>query len=138
MAFESTAGIALLLARVGFGGVIAFMGLNHFLDTEGMAGYADAKGVPFPTASVLVSGAALVLGGLGIFLGVYPALAAGLVVGFFLVVTPVMHDFWAASEDQQQAEMTQFLKNAALLGAGLAFVALATQAWPYSLGLGLV
>ena len=49
-----------------FGGVLAFTGLNHFLDAESMIGYADAKDVPAPGPAVYVSGAVLVLGGVGI------------------------------------------------------------------------
>ncbi|MDX1748503.1 MAG: quinol oxidase, partial [Halobacteriales archaeon] len=37
-----------LLARVLFGGVLAFMGLNHFMNLEDMAGYAGMKGLPAP------------------------------------------------------------------------------------------
>ncbi|MFC6726490.1 DoxX family membrane protein, partial [Halobium palmae] len=52
----------LLVARLLFGGVLAFMGLNHFTDVDGMAGYAEAKGLPAPRFGVVASGAVLVLG----------------------------------------------------------------------------
>ena len=51
----------LLVTRLLFGGVIAFMGLNHFLQTDEMTGYAQHKGVPAPQLSVIASGAALAL-----------------------------------------------------------------------------
>lgn len=66
----------LLVARVLFGGVLAFVGLNHFLQTEAMAGYAGAKGLPAPRLATLASGGLLVAGGLGIVLGVLPAVSA--------------------------------------------------------------
>ncbi|MFB6220085.1 MAG: DoxX family protein [Halolamina sp.] len=134
-AFEGTAGIVFLLARALFGFVLAFMGLNHFIDTEAMAGYAEAKGLPAPTASVLLSGGMLVFGGLGIAFGAFPVLAAGALVVFFLVATPKMHDFWNAEDTQ--SEMTQFLKNAALLGASLAFLALGGAEWSLAANVGL-
>ena len=61
MAFELTgsAGIALLVARVLVGGVLAFMGVNHFMNTEDMAGYAQMKGVPAPTLAVTFSSASI-------------------------------------------------------------------------------
>ena len=78
MVVESAAGAAIfLVARVLFGGLLAFMGVNHFTDTEAMAGYAEMKGLPAPTFSVVASGVVLVLGGLGVVLGVAPVLAAG-------------------------------------------------------------
>ena len=126
-----------LLGRALFGLVVAFMGLNHFVNVESMAGYAGAKGVPAPKLAVALSGGMLLFGGLGVAAGVFPTLAAGALVVFFLVATPTMHDFWAAPEDQQQTEMTQFLKNVVMLGASATFLALSGADWPYALGVGL-
>ncbi|MFB6177475.1 MAG: quinol oxidase, partial [Halobaculum sp.] len=59
-----------------------------------------------------------------------------LAVAAFLVVSAVlMHDFWAVPEEQQQDEMTQFLKNAALAGGALAFLAIGGTQWPLALSL---
>lgn len=127
-----------LVARVLFGGILAFMGLNHFLDLETTAGYAEMKGVPAPTFSVALSGGLLLVGGLSIVLGVFPALAAGALAVFLLVTTPVMHDFWAAPEDQQQAEMTSFMKNVGLFAASLALLAVSALEWPYAIGVGVL
>jgi putative oxidoreductase len=127
----------LLAARVLFGGVIAFMGLNHFLQTDQMTGYAQHKGVPAPQLSVLASGAVLVLGGLGIVAGVAPVVGALAVAGFLLVSALLFHDFWAVPEDQQQDEMTNFLKNVALAGGAFAVAALAGSDWAYSAGISL-
>ncbi|WP_049981263.1 DoxX family protein [Halolamina rubra] len=134
-AFDGAAGTIFLLARVVFGLVLAFMGLNHFMDVEGMAGYAGAKGVPAPEFGVVASGVMLLLGGLGIAAGAYPVLAAGALATFFVVATPLMHDFWNAEDTQ--GEMTHFLKNAALLGGSLAFLGLGGADWPLALGVGL-
>jgi uncharacterized membrane protein YphA (DoxX/SURF4 family) len=132
-----SSGIAFLLGRVLFGAVLAFMGLNHFMNVDGMAGYAEAKGLPAPRLAVLFSGGMLLFGGLGVAVGAYPALAAGAIALFLLVSTPTMHDFWAVPEEQQQSEMTNFLKNVALLGGALVFLALSGTVWPYAVGIGL-
>lgn len=131
------AAIGVLIGRILFGGLLAFQGLNHFLNTDAMTGYAQAKNVPAARAGVLVSGAMLILGGLGIILGVFPTVAALLIAIFLIVTTLKMHDFWAVPEDQQQEEMTHFIKNVELLGASLVFLALSTQAWAYALDIGL-
>lgn len=136
--FESSgAGIVFLLARVLFGGVLAFLGFNHFANADALTGYAQAKGLPAARLGVLASGGLLVLAGVAIVLGVFPALAAGAVAVFLLVTTPLFHDFWAVPEDQQQSEMTDFLKNTVMLGGALVFLALAGTAWPYALDAGL-
>jgi uncharacterized membrane protein YphA (DoxX/SURF4 family) len=131
------AALALLAGRVAFGGLLAFAGLNHFLNAGEMADYAESKGVPAPGVGVVASGTMLVLGGVGILLGAYPTLAAGMVATFFVVVTPVMHDFWNAPGDRREDEFTDFLKNTELFGAALVFLALGGQPWGYALNVGL-
>lgn len=130
-------GLAFLLGRLLFGLVLAFMGLNHFQSVDQLAGYAEAKGLPAGRAAVLFSGGMLVAGGLGIAIGAFPALSAGAIAVFLVVSTPTIHDFWAVPEEQQQSEMTNFLKNVALLGGALVFLALSGTAWPYALNVGL-
>lgn len=129
--------VLLVAARLLFGGVITFMGLNHFLQLDQMTGYAEFKGLPAPKLSVVASGAVLVLGGLGIIGGVFPLVSALAVAGFLVVSALMMHDFWAVDEDQQQDEMTAFLKNVVMAGGALAIGALAAQSWAFSLGIGL-
>lgn len=135
MALETTAGgVAFLLGRVLIGGVLAFMGLNHFMQTDAMTGYAESRGIPVARLSVLGSGLVLVIGGLSIVLGLFPILGAAMLVLFHVVVTPTMHDFWNADDPEtQQNEMTQFLKNAVITGAALVLVAVGGTSWPYSL-----
>jgi uncharacterized membrane protein YphA (DoxX/SURF4 family) len=126
-----------LLGRLLFGLVMAFNGLNHFMNADEMSGYAGAKGVPVPTVSVTFTGGMLLFGGLGIAAGVYPILSAGAIAVFLLVTTPVMHDFWAVPEEDQQSEITNFLKNVSLLGVTLVFLALGGTPWPFGLGVGI-
>ncbi len=138
MVFDTAgAGVAFLLARVLFGAVLAFTGVNHFLDAEGMIGYAQAKGIPAASLGVPFSGGLLIAGGLGIVLGVYPTLAAGALAVFLAVATPTMHDFWNAPEEEYQGEFNNFLKNVALLGGALAFLVFASETWPLAVNVGL-
>jgi uncharacterized membrane protein YphA (DoxX/SURF4 family) len=131
------AAILLLVGRVLFGGILTFQGLNHFMNAEEMTGYAEMKGLPAPGFNVIASGVMLVLGGLGILLGVYPALAAGMAATFLVVAAFTMHDFWAVPEEQQQDEITNFLKNVELAGAALVFLALSGETWAYAVGMTL-
>ena len=132
------AGELFLLGRILFGATLAFMGLNHFMDVDTMAGYAEFKGLPAPRFSVIASGLVLVLGGLGVVLGAFPVLAAGALAGFLLVSAVTMHDFWSIDDpEEKQNEMTSFLKNVYGAGAAVALLAVGGTAWPYALGLGL-
>lgn len=80
------------------------------------------------------SGGLLLFGGLGIAAGVLPTLAAGGLVVFLVVTTPVMYDFWAAPDEQAEGEPINVLKNVAMTGAVLALFAISTTAWPDALG----
>ncbi|WP_137286638.1 DoxX family protein [Halorussus salinisoli] len=135
MAVETISSVAFLVGRVLFGGVLAFMGLNHFLQADQMAGYAEAKGAPAPTLSVYASGGLLVLGGASIVLGVFPLVGAAALVAFLVVATPMFHDFWSVEDpERQQQEMTDFLKNVALVGGALVLLAVSGGSWPFALG----
>lgn len=132
------AGELFLLGRLLFGGVLAFMGINHFADLEAMSGYAEFKGLPAPRFSVVASGVLLVLGGIGIVVGVYPVVTAGALAVFLLVSAVTMHDFWSVEDpEEKQSEMTGFLKNLYGAGAALTLLAVGGTAWPYALGTGL-
>jgi len=135
MAVTGTEGVVLLLGRVLFGAVIAFTGLSHFMQTDEMTGYAEHKGLPAPKLGVLASGLLLVFGGISIVTGVLPVLSSVLIAGFLVVSGLVFHDFWAVPAEDQQPEMTQFLKNVALAGGALVIAAVGPQDWAYSLGL---
>jgi uncharacterized membrane protein YphA (DoxX/SURF4 family) len=138
MAFETAgAAEAFLIGRVAFGLVVAFTGLNHFANGDGMVPYARAKGVPAAGLAVPFTGGVLIFGGVAVAVGAYPVLGAGAIALFLLVTTPVMHDFWAAPEDERQGEMTDFLKNGAMLGAAVALLALGSTPWPYAVNVGL-
>ncbi len=136
--FEATgADVLFVVARVLFGGVLAFTGLNHFRDVEGMAAYAEFKGLPAPKLSVLGSGFVLVFGGVSVVLGVLPAIGAGMLAVFLVVSAVLMHDFWNVEGEESQNELNSFLKNVYGAGGALVFVVLAGTPWPYALNIGL-
>ena len=79
--------------------------------------------MPAPDVAVAASGAALVIGGASLLLGVKPKMGAMAIAGFLAGVSPVMHDFWKQENpEQRQMEMIQFSKNMALLGGTLALI----------------
>jgi uncharacterized membrane protein YphA (DoxX/SURF4 family) len=133
-----SAGVALLVGRLLFGGVLAFTGLNHFRNTEATTGYAESKGLPAPRLGVLGSGGLLVAGGLGVALGVAPVLSAFALATFLIVAAVTMHDFWAVPAEQTQDELTAFLKNVALAGGALAVAAAASEGLAFGFGLGVL
>lgn len=124
-----------LIGRILFGGIFVMNGINHFAKRAMMTQYSAAKHVPAPALAVLVSGALLLLGGLSVVLGLWPQIGLWFLVAFLVVVTPTMHNFWTVTDpNQKMGEMTNFLKNVALLGAALMMLRAAEAPWPLSLG----
>ena len=121
--------VLFLVGRILLGGYFLYNGINHFLALGFMAQYAGSKGVPAPELAVLVSGLLLLVAGSSIVLGLFPKIGIACAAIFFVGVTPMMHDFWAVPAEQQMAEMVNFTKNVALLGATLMLVAV-PEPWP--------
>ncbi len=124
--------IPLLLGRAIFGGYFLYNGINHFLQTDELSGYAESKGVPAANLAVQASGAMMVLGGLSLLTGYKPKLGSAAITAFLAGVTPSIHRFWSEENPQQrQAEMINFMKNVALIG-GAMLAAGRPEPWPVS------
>ena len=115
-----------LLGLVLFGGYFIWSGINHFIKSKDMIGYATFKKVPYPALAVYVSGAFLVIGGLSLFaklyspLYIFSAFAPFFLVFFLVPVTFMMHAFWKDTDPATRMNnQINFLKNLALLGAVL-------------------
>lgn len=116
------------LGRALFGGILAFLAIDNLRNLQERIQYAEAKDAPAPDLTVPALSTGLLLGSVGLALWRLPRASATAVAGFFLGVTPVMHDFWnAEDEETQQQEIIHFLKNGALLGAALVFLQLGRQ-----------
>lgn len=121
-----------LIGRLVFGGYFLYSGINHFLNHKPLSQYAAAKKVPLPDVAVAASGAAMIVGGGSILLGIKPKWGTLAIMGFLGGVSPMMHDFWSHTEpNQRQAEMINFTKNMALMGAALALMGV-EEPWPAS------
>jgi putative oxidoreductase len=121
-----------LIGRLLFGGYFLYSGINHFKNCKMLAAYAESKHVPKAELAVVATGAALVVGGTSILLGVKPKLGTAAVLGFLAGVSPIMHDFWRVQDpNQRMNEMINFTKNLALLGAAAALMAV-EEPWPGS------
>jgi uncharacterized membrane protein YphA (DoxX/SURF4 family) len=122
-----------LLGRIVLGAFYLFNAANHFANARIMATYAAARGVPVPTLAVVTGGVLLAIAGVAIILGVFPKLAVGALVLFFVPVTFIMHAFWAdQTAVARMNDFVNFAKNVALLASACVFLAI-PEPWPYSL-----
>jgi uncharacterized membrane protein YphA (DoxX/SURF4 family) len=121
-----------VLGRTIFGGYFLYNGLNHFKHREMMSQYAAFKGVANPDAAVEVSGALLLAGGLSVLAGVKPRQGLAAIIAFLIPVSLRMHRYWEVEDPQQRlAEMVNFTKNMALVGAALTMMQI-REPWPAS------
>jgi putative oxidoreductase len=122
----------LLIGRIILGGFFIYSGVNHFIGFGMMTQYAKMKGVPFPAVAQGVTGLMLVLGGVSVLCGVYPAIGILLLVAFLVPVSVIMHNFWEIKDPQlRMTDKASFMKNMALLGAILMLLAIPTP-WALS------
>lgn len=125
-----------LIGRIIYGGFFVFNGINHFLRLEMMSGYTASKGVPLPTAFVIITGIMILMGGASIITGIYPRIGVILLVLFLLPVSIIMHNFWAIEDLMTKSiDMVNFLKNFSLAGAALMMLAIPTP-WIMSFKIG--
>ena len=122
-----------VLGRAIFGGFFVYNGINHLQHSAGMGQYAAAKGVPAAEQAVQATGLMLLAGGLSIMAGLKPRQGLAAVIAFLVPVSLQMHRFWEESDPQKrQMEMTQFMKNMALVGAALTLMHNSDR-WPASI-----
>ncbi len=125
--------IAFFVGRIIVGIYYLYNGINHFIKFGAMTEYAKYKGVPLAEVAVAVSGLLLLAAAFTIISGIFPEIGVVSLVLFFLPVTFMMHNFWAAAQEQQMAEIVNFSKNMALMGSALMFLGI-KKPWAFSLG----
>ena len=127
-------GEILLFGRILFGGMLAAMALPHFMKLDFYEEYASNKEVPMPKIAVLTSGGILLVGSTMILTGFATAIGAILLLIFFSVVTPEIHNFWDVEDpEQRQQEIFHFQKNVVMTGAVLMILAISIDSWPLGL-----
>lgn len=122
------AGIIIVLGRALF--VLIFLMAGPSLFTSATAGYAAQHGLPLAHFLVPAAGVVAILGGLSVLLGYRARTGAWLIVLFLAIVTPVMHNFWAAANPaESQQQLVNFLKNLSMLGGALLLTQFGAGPW---------
>jgi putative oxidoreductase len=124
---------AFVAGRLVVGSYCLYNAINHFTHVGMMSSHVAAKGVPAASLAIVVSGILLAIAGLTFLLGWHPKLGVAALVLFLVPVTFIMHAFWKDTDAQaRMANMIHFMKNLALLGSSLMFLAI-PEPWPLSL-----
>ena len=111
--------VLFLIGRILFGMLFVSSGLTAHMGRQGVE-YARMYKAPAPELLVPASGAAIVIGGLLVTLGIWADLGALILGAFVAAIAPIMHAFWKEEDAQTRAiQQSQFMKNVALAGAAL-------------------
>jgi putative oxidoreductase len=117
--------VVVLVGRVLFGALFVLSAFAHLMQTDALAGYAAARGVPMARLATVVSGVQILVGGVFVILGLWGDVGALLLFVFLILTASLMHGFWKETDPQsRQMETVQFNKDVALSGAALITFAL--------------
>lgn len=121
----------ILIGRIVFALLFLASGMAHLAQADAMAGYAESMGVKPAKPAVVVSGLMIIVGGAMVAVGAWADVGSLLLVVFLLPAAFLMHPFWKFEGEQQQSEMSVFMKDLSLAGAAFAmfgfFVTLGTD-----------
>ncbi len=112
-----------LLARILIAPLFLIAGYNKIVAVAGTTGYFAKLGFPMPDIMVWVAIAIEIGGGLLLLIGLKTRWVAWLLIAFVAVATFMAHRFWAVDAAQYANQLNAFLKNIAVIGGLLMFVA---------------
>lgn len=113
-----------VLGRAALGIPFVLLGFGAATEPGGRVKAVEKVGLPQPELLVRFNGGAMVVGGAALAAGILPRAAAIGLVASLVPTTLTGHPFWAEEDPAQRtAQKTQFLKNLALTGALLVYVA---------------
>jgi putative oxidoreductase len=104
------------LGRALLGMLFFISGINKIFGFSYVAGWMASSGVPAAQLFLILTIVLEVFGGLMLITG-FKARYAAIAIALFLVpVTMLFHAFWSAGAADFQNQLTQFLKNLAVMG----------------------
>src|SRR5262245_59732902 len=121
----------LLLGRLLMASLFLTAGIPKVMQGYGgaFAKYLGTAGVPNPEIVGVVAVAIEVLMPVALILGLWPRISALLLIAFVIVATGLAHRFWEFAEAERQMQMSNFLKNLAIIGGLLFYYVSGPGAW---------
>lgn len=117
-----------LTGRILLALLFVLSGINKITSFDGTLGYMTSAGLPMAHTLLLLTIAVELGGGLLIMLGLQTRWIALLVFLFLIPVTAVFHNPWGDPAQAQQ-QMTNLLKNLAIMGGMLQLFTFGPGAW---------
>lgn len=121
---------ALAFARLLIASLFLVAGVRKILFYAGTLGYFGQLGIPLPQLLLPLTILLEIVGGIALIAGWRLQFVSLVLAAFTLVTALVGHPFWAADPAQFTAQLNNFLKNIAIVGAFIALTLKARTADP--------
>ena len=130
----TTMKVLVFIAQVYLGLYFLYNAYNHFKNREGLAQYAQIRGVPSPSTAVPLTGLMHLGAGLSLLLGYTVAVGAWLGIIFLILVSYFVHHYWTDEGMERVGQSVHFFKNLAIAAALLFVTFLPKETWVIRLG----
>ena len=121
---DSLAPFLIIIGRVLLGGLFVMGGVRHFGELEPLTEACRARGVPLPRFSLIAASLFQILAGAMLMIGLMVPWAVIGLIGFTLVSSVVMLDFWNKPVEAKGGMLNVWFSNLAIIG-GLLLAAVA-------------
>ena len=112
------------LGRIFLASMFIYGGAGAFSEPGKRVALVEQSGIPNARQATILNGAIMVIGGTALAAGIFPKLAATLLIGSLIPTTFVGHSFWQEDEPAGRVgQQIQFFKNASMLGGLLLVLA---------------
>lgn len=112
-----------LLGRILIAALFVPAGLSKLTGFAGTVGYIGSVGLPLPQVGAALAIVVELGLGLALLAGIKTRLAALVLAVFTLAASFFFHNYWAMPADKAMLQQLMFMKNIAITGGLLAFVA---------------
>jgi len=112
-----------LAGRVLISAIFLLSGIGKIGDWSGTAAYMAGHGMPAAPFFLFLAIAIELAGGLSVLTGFKARWGALLLFVFLIPTTLIFHAFWAAEPEMFRMQMTNFMKNLAIMGGLLQIIA---------------
>jgi putative oxidoreductase len=112
----ATRSMSALVGRILLAAIFLVSGIAKVVDPAGAIGHMESAGIPAAGVLLWIAAAAEIAGGLSLAVGFLARVGAlGLVV-YLIPTTLLFHDFWNYAAAEQVSQMSNFMKNLAVMG----------------------
>jgi putative oxidoreductase len=114
--YPTSQSLIAMVGRVLLSVIFILSGITKVLNWTDSDAMMVAQNIPHAQLLLFLAIIVELVGGLALLVGLRTRLAAVVLFLYLIPVTLIFHHFWGLPPVQQQGQMTQFLKNLAIMG----------------------